>query len=848
MAMKPNSSSTRIVITGLLACGASWVGTAAAHAQAGAPAPGGEAQAGLADIVVTARRVEESQQQVPIAVTTITSEALQQRNVRTVSDIQYSVPNLQIAPSANYASVPEFIIRGQRQQLFTDENVVTYLNDVPVSTRALLLYDIDNVQALKGPQGTLFGKNSLGGAMVISTKNPVFDLEGMMELEVGNYNRMQATGVINLPLAQDVAALRIAGRVERRDGVYRNSFPGTKDMDDRNNESVRATLLLSPGDRFENLTTVDFIHRDEIQPPRVMEAASVSGTGLFDLARQGVTLQSQEGGAQPVLDGALLVRAGTPFRVSMPTGIGRTSALGGGSVLNTNGTYVKTYGVANKTSFRLNDALTIRNIFGYRYEKAIDEQTPSGFSGYTLDLRPVLGPNAGTGQTALNTTNYLNTFKTITNELQLFGELANLKFIVGGFYSHQKTGYDVNSYLAVGPVSFRPRPTRHADMRQTFTSKAIFAQGTYDFGSVGLEGLSLTLGGRYTWDKKSAFNENFYSNINDLKQDWPVANGVCNTIAGTSNGVTAVNSATACNLTGSKSWKAATYTASLDYRLSPRTMVYAATRRGYKAGGTNPTTVTNSFVFFDPEKLTDYEIGLKHDGTLGTVPYRLNIAGFIGKYRDIQTQSILSFCSDATQPSATCPIRYTDLILVNVGKATIKGVEVEATVKPVPAVQLDVGYAYQVGRYGSGSFIPAPANPGPIANDNPVNLSGGFPLRGVEFTGIPRHTLTVAASADLSFIPESLAKTSVSMNYAYRSKTKGLPQLGVMGAPGFGLLNGRVSFADIGGTPISMALWMQNIANKTYRLACTDNISSLGFATCRWGDPRLYGITGSVKF
>ena len=88
MAMKPNSSSTRIVITGLLACGASWVGTAAAHAQAGAPAPGGEAQAGLADIVVTARRVEESQQQVPIAVTTITSEALQQRNVRAVADIQ----------------------------------------------------------------------------------------------------------------------------------------------------------------------------------------------------------------------------------------------------------------------------------------------------------------------------------------------------------------------------------------------------------------------------------------------------------------------------------------------------------------------------------------------------------------------------------------------------------------------------------------------------------------------------------------------------------------------------------------------------------------------------------------
>jgi len=847
MAMKPNSSSTRIIIAGLLACGASWVSTAAAHAQAGARAPDSE-PAGLEDIVVTARRVSESQQRVPIAITTISNEALQKRNVRTVSDIQFSVPNLQIAPSINYVSVPEFTMRGQRQQLFTDENVVTYLNDVPVSTRALLLYDMENVQAIKGPQGTLFGKNSLGGAMVFTTKRPTFDLEGSAEVELGNYDRRQFTGVLNLPLAADMAAVRVAGRIERRDGVFKNSFVDSKDMDNRRNESIRATLLLTPGDRFENLTTVDFIHRNEVGGPRVIEAALATTPGLPALARQGVTLQSQEGGAQPILDGGLLVRAGTPFRVSMPTGIGRTSALGGGSVLNTNGSYVKTYGIANKTSFKLNDALTIRNIFGYRYEKAIDEQTPSGFSGYTLDLTPVLGPNGRTGQTALNTTNYLNTFKTLTDELQLVGELADLKFIVGGFYSHQKNGYDVDSYLAVGPVSFRPRPTRHADMRQTFTSKAIFAQGTYDFGSVGLEGLRLTLGGRYTWDKKSATNENFYSNINDLKQDWPVANAVCNTIAGTSSGVTAVNSATACNLTGGRSWKAATYTASLEYQASRDTLLYAATRRGYKAGGTNPTTVTNRFVFYNPEHLTDYEIGLKHQGSIGDVAYRLNVAGFIGKYKDIQTQSILSFCSDATQPSATCPVRYTDLIIVNLGKATIKGVEVDATVKPIPELQLDVAYAYQTGRYGSGSFIPAPAKPGPISNDNVVDLNGGFPLKGQGFTGIPRHTLSIAGSLDLSFIPESFARTSVSMNYAYRGGSKGLAQLGVLKAAGFGLLNGRISFNDLAGTPFSLAFWMQNIADEHYRLACIDSLASLGFANCRWGEPRLYGMTGSVKF
>ena len=845
MALKPNSSSTRIIVAGFLACSASWASIAAAQTSA---VPESQAGAGLEDIVVTARRIQESQQRVPIAITTITANALEQRNVRTVSDIQYSVPNLQIAPSANYASVPEFILRGQRQQLFTDENVVTYLNDVPAGTRSLLLYDIDSVQALKGPQGTLFGKNSLGGAMVVSTKKPVFDAEAMLEMEIGNYNRMQATGMVNLPIAQDVAALRLAGRVERRDGVYKNSYPGGKDMDNRENESVRATLLFTPGDRFESLTTVDYIRRDEIQPPRIIEAASDTTTGLPALARQGIILQSLEGGGTALAQNGLLFRGGTPFRVRMPTGIYTTSALGGGQVLNGNGTSVEAYGIAQKTSFEATDNITIRDIFGYRFEKGIDGQTPSGFSGYSLDLRPVLGAAGGTGQTALNTTTYRNTFKTLTNELQIIGEFDNLKFIVGGFYSHQKNGYDVDSYLAVGPTSFRPRPTRHADMRQTFTSKAVFAQGTYDFAGIGFEGLKLTLGGRYTWDRKRAFNENFYSNSNALLQDWPQANAVCNTIPGTSNGITSVNNAAGCNLSGSRSWKAATYTASLDYQLAARTMVYAATRRGYKAGGTNPTTITSNFVFFNPEKLTDYEIGMKHEGSFGSVPYRLNIAGFLGKYRNIQTQSILSFCSDPTLPSATCPVRYTDLIIVNVGKATIKGVEIDGTIKPLPGVQLDVGYAYQIGRYGSGSFIPSPARSGPVANDNPIDFGGGFPLKGQQFTGIPNHTFTAAGSVDLGFIPPSFARANLSMNYAYRSKSRGLPQLGVLEAKGFGVLNGRISFADIGGGPISLAVWMQNIADTKYRLACVDNIASLGFATCRWGDPQLYGMTVSAKF
>ena len=140
-----------------------------ANARGGAAAQNASTSAGestatsLGEIIVTARRVNENQQRVPVAVTALSAEALQKNNVKAVTDIQFSVPNLQIKPSNLYPGQPEFIIRGQRQQLYTDENVVTYVNGVPQGTRGLTLYDLASVQALKGPQGTLFGKSSLGG-------------------------------------------------------------------------------------------------------------------------------------------------------------------------------------------------------------------------------------------------------------------------------------------------------------------------------------------------------------------------------------------------------------------------------------------------------------------------------------------------------------------------------------------------------------------------------------------------------------------------------------------------------------------------------------------------------------
>ena len=820
-----------------------------------AQAQSGNQASNLEDIIVTARRVEENQQKIPVAVTTLTAASMERRNVVAVNDLQFSVPNLQIKPSNNNPSLPEFIIRGQRQVLYTDENVVTYVNGVAQSTRGLSLYDLENVQALKGPQGTLFGKNSMGGAMVFTTARPKFDPEARFDLEMGNYNRVQGTVMGNIPLIDEVAALRIAGRIERQDGFFKNLRPGGKDLNDRNNESFRVSLLVKPGDRFENLTTFDYVHKNEIPTPSLIEAAPLANNFFRSVTQQAVTQQSALGGSTPLVDTAngLLVRQGNPFRSVAFTGIGKTLTNAGFPALTGFGSRSEVYGIANTTSFELSDAVTLKNIIGARYEEALDFQDPSGITGMTFDFGTLFGAPPGfvTGQATNNDTYYRNQYKTFSDEFQVIGRWGNLNLITGLYYAHVKHQYDVNSSFVVGPASFYgPAFEKHGAMRDSTESMAAFAQGTYDFSGIGLDGLRLTLGARYTRDKKEMRAEGFYSTSTETVQSWNPAfpQGQCNELNGTFGNAVGVNNGAECSLTNHRTYKAVTWTGSLEYQATPDTLLYFASRRGFKAGGPNPTTRVLEFSMFGPEKITDFELGLKHQGRLGSVPYRLNLAGFIGNYRDIQTSDILQFCTNDNVGCSGGGV-FTELILLNVGKATIKGIEVEGSIKPVPQLELNAGYSYQVGRYGSGSIVPQPTDPAnPVNAANPINFAGGVDLSGKEFAGVPRQTLTLSGTYEADFIPESFAKTRLSVNYFHRTKTKGLAVQGIFGTPAFDTLGARLSFDQLFESNFSLALWGSNITNNYYKLYCSNNLNSIGYAACKWGDPRTYGATLSVKF
>jgi len=488
----------------------------------------------------------------------------------------------------------------------------------------------------------------------------------------------------------------------------------------------------------------------------------------------------------------------------------------------------------------------VRNILSYRSERVVDQQDPSGISGFTLNIAPFLGalgvpglPSNFPGQATDNNTNLLNRYKTLTEELQLVGSLPHTQFILGGFFSRLDQFYGVTSNFTVGPADLYVVGPRYADEALRTKSRAAFGQVTQDFGAIGLDDLSLTVGARYTWDRKDFLTSNYYTNgVESNPMVFTGGNQVCNELNGTGADAIGVNTPTQCSMRGGRTYKAPTWTVSLDYKFAPDTMAYFTHRRGFKAGSVNPATVNLDFATFGLERLTDFEVGLKHQGVLGSMPYRLNVDTFLGRYKDIQTADILTFCA-----GAACTATYTDLIIFNVGKATIKGVELEAAIKPVRALELDLGYSYQEARYGTGSVIPQPLNPGPVGPNNPINYQGGFNLGGLDFPGVPRQNLTFAATYNLGFIPSTFANTTFNANYSYRSDSKGNVALGVYKVPSFGLVNARLSFDALLGSRVSAALWGSNLTDKAYRLSCADNLASIGYANCYWGEPRTYGVS-----
>lgn len=546
------------------------------------------------DIVVTARRREERLQDVPIAVTVLSGEALDTKGIQSVQDLRISVPALQVAPSNLGPAIPGYTIRGQRQLegiLTQDPSVGFYFADVvqqrPHGTNQAL-YDIASVQVLKGPQGTLFGRNVTGGAVLITPERPKFDFGGSITGTLGTLDLRGVTAVLNVPLT-DRFAIRAAGKVQSRGGYGTNLTSGTaldgqalrSELNDQDVESFRVGALWRPTDTIESYTVGSYTNSRSSGVSTAINALRAGSSGQL-LFASAAALQRQQGRDPTVVEN---------------DGAGPTRVV--------------TYDISNTSTLELGQ-VTLKNIAGYR---KVNSSTQIDYDGTPFAIWNNYG--------RLNAWQYSDEFQILGTGLS-----DKLSYILGAYY-FKEGGYE-NTITNVN----RTIGSRQGQVENT--SKSLFAQANFEV----LPGLTLTGGYRYTWDDR-------YLDLQSRISSGTNILGICR--LQTSDANTAPLNP--CSRVTTAKFSADSYLVSASYKINSDTMIYASHSTGYRSGGLNFRAVKPSEgIPFEPETVMNYEIGFKTD--LFRRLLQINAALYQSDYSDIQ-RTLVNACPGAPLQQCT---------------------------------------------------------------------------------------------------------------------------------------------------------------------------------------------------
>jgi iron complex outermembrane receptor protein len=525
---------------------------------------------GLKEIVVTAQRRTESLSRVPVSVAAFDGQDLQQRAITQTNQLQALVPGVTMI-TTNSSNEFDYAIRGQTVQAYSGSvpSVVVYMNEVPLSPKGTTggaLYDLAGLEVLKGPQGTLFGRNNTGGSVLIKTAKPTNQFEGFFSGRAGSFDHLSAQAAVNVPLIDNVLSIRLAGSLQKEDGYLRNVLNKTT-LGDIDHKSMRVSIAFTPTDKLSNLVVFQYDKaRGTEGNPQIFSHYKVGQTN------NGVPLtsltESFTNGQQSIY--ADLAKK-NPYELYL---------------LYTGPHKSKNMFFQNTTTYQISDEIQIKNIFGIVNSNSIVSNQLNASPFIILaDLDP------------LNCCEGLNyNQKNWSEELQIQGKTndGKLSYLVGMFLSSNKS---INNW----PFTFTGFSFywRYSTIDY---SKAIYSQATYDLSDLtGLPGLSATAGVRYTWERLGA---------NQLP-------GGINTNAG--------NVLVQRSNESAPSWQFG-----LQYQASPSTLLYAVTRGSWRAGGFNnggpgPDGLGNAFA---KETTQDVEMGVKYDGRLADRPFRASLAGF----------------------------------------------------------------------------------------------------------------------------------------------------------------------------------------------------------------------------
>jgi iron complex outermembrane receptor protein len=729
------------------------------------------------EVIVTARRKEERLQAVPIAITAFDSGQLKDRNITSSQDLGLYVPSLVMNNNAGIA--PGFVLRGQGSTLGAGPGVIAYFAEVPFingqnatgsfqgGTGPGMFYDLESIQVLKGPQGTLFGRNTTGGAILFTPQKPNDDNDGYAQLTLGDYNGREVEAALNVPIVADRLLLRMSGDVSMRDGYTRDVgpyFPG-RDYDNRDYWAFRLSLVARPSDIFENYLIASslYVHQNG------------AGGSIFALKPGGVALS-----AFPAIADYLVTQ----------------QALGPRETQLSTAQIDKqwTYGAIDSARLDIGDDLAIKNIAGYQADK--NSVGIIDYDGAPFAIQDTSVPNRWEGSG-----------EQYSEELQATGKaLGGRLEWTAGFYLEYDKPTEVPQYDVASPIetsgSYQPSliVVRGSTIQRT---EALYGQASYDLSGLwdGLEGLKFTAGLRYTWDYRSDQNDIYVTNLG----------GKCGERPGFF--------VPSCALATSGRFQAPTWTLALDYQLDPDTLVYATGRRGYKSGGFNLNTPDHSmFSTFQPELVTDVEIGLKADWTIFGASARTDIDAFHTDYTDIQ-RAISVLINGLSSP-----------VTENAAVATIEGVEFEGTVLPTARTELSLAYSYLSSRYDTYTSPTLGDLSGlrfPFTPKNKISLTG-------------RYHLPIGTDwGDLSLAATWLLQSSVDAGSDF-------DRSGVIG--GYDLVNLRLDWKHAMGSALDLSLFATNAAGTVYRTRISALYNIFGVAGADYGEPRIFGAQLSYRF
>lgn len=746
----------------------------------GHPKPGA---AVLEELVVTARRREENLQDVPISVTALSQEDLRENGVQTFNDLQHLVPSMTLATGAS-RNEQWVSIRGISGLSTDGQAVVTYLNEVPLGPSANggtggsgpgLFFDLDSVQVLKGPQGTLFGRNAVGGAILYQSKRPTENFEGYFEGTYGNYNNRELQGALNVPMSEQLF-VRVAVNSLNREGFTKSlgtgNHPGGVDLDDRSVLAARGTLTFRPNESFQNDFIYTYVDSRDHGSSNILTFVDTTGA-YVDLASSAVA-------TYPGLVDTLAQQRSLGVRRQVAVDAPQWS-------------FSRVNSFANLTRYEVSDTLTLRNIASL---SNVEVQNVADNDGSPFPI----SESAGAGPfTPLLATPFK--VKTITEEAQLLGNFLDDKLIatVGGYYESRPGSVTRGHGVSFG----RERVGERVGYNNTDNeNRAVYGQATYDV-SDWLSGLKFTAGYRYSWDDQ-------FQSLRRLDSDGNCTNPPAGFDAN-------------CAATGRVKQSGANWTVGLDYEVSPETLLYVVGRHGYHQGGLNLGVRGAAVATYDPEYVTDVEVGAKSSWAVSGLQGRTNVAVYHLAYTDVQTFE--------QKPDDTGALVA---VFGNASAARTWGAEFDGTLLATEHLELGIQFDWLDFKY-----------------------TGFGP--GVDSAQLMRETLQNRPRFKYGFsaryylpIAENLGDMSLMARWAWQDETVIAAFLAgaspTMTEKAYGLLSLGGYWDKIGGSSIDAMFYVSNALDKVYKTGGYISAAAYGNDTVSYGEPRMFGVRLRYRF